>query len=76
MRVASAQGERLQLAARRQQLGAHREFRGARVDDFGEPLGRRLLLRGGAGVLAGSLVARVIRGVVKELRAGRRRIPR
>ena len=59
--------ERLQFAARRQHFGAHRELRGTRIDDFGEPLERRLLLGGGAGVLAGSLVARVIRGVVTEL---------
>ena len=45
VRVAPAHGERLQFAARRQHLGADAELGGPRIDDGGQPFGRRFLFR-------------------------------
>ena len=59
-RVRAAHGKRLELAARREYFGADVEFRGARIDDFGQALDHRLLCGSRARVLAGFLVVRIV----------------
>jgi hypothetical protein len=56
MRIARTHGERLQLAARRQNLGAHFEFGRPRIDDLPEAFNDGFLLGSGARVLDGLLI--------------------
>src|SRR5579863_7051633 len=74
VRIALSHGERLDLAARCEYLGADAEFRGAPIDDFDEVLDHRLLFGSRARVLAGGLVVQV-GYVLKRLReAGRQTV--
>src|SRR5271163_1210773 len=57
VRFALPQGERLQLAARRQNLGAQPKFGGARIGYMNQTIEERFLRNRGTGILAGLRVA-------------------
>src|SRR5579863_7858927 len=74
VRIPLTHGKRLELAARREYLGADAEFRGAPIDDFDEALDHRLLFGSRARVLAGYLVVQVGYVLQRAREAGRQTV--